>query len=176
LKSLNSFEKKEHISIGKIVNTHGIHGKLCVIYYNEDKTRFFSYKTILLRDPLGHLEPFEVAEAKIHRKFIVVQFKGLDNLNQAEPLVGASVLVEKSALPELEDGEYYWADLIGMEVTTEEGDRLGKISSILPTRGIDVLVIKTGEKEVLVPATEEVIKQVDTASRRMVIHLLKGLT
>ena len=168
-------KKRELIPIGKIVNTHGIHGKLRVIYYNEDKTNFFSYRKILLRDPRGHLEPFEVKEAKIHQKFIIVQFKGLDNLDEAERLVGASVLVERAVLPKLEEGEYYWADLIGMEVLTVKGDRLGEILDIIPTGGTDVFVIKTDKREVLIPATEEVIKQVDMASRRMVVHPLEGL-
>ena len=172
---MNNFDERELISIGRIVNTHGIQGKLRVIYYNEDKTRFLSYKTVLLRDPRGHLQPLEVADARIHRKYIIVQLKGLENIDQAESLVGCSVLVERRSLPKLETGEYYWADLIGMEVTTEEGERLGQVETIIPTSGIDVLVTRLGEKEVLIPATEDVIKQVDITSRRVVVHLLEGL-
>jgi len=158
-----------------IANTHGIHGKLRVKYFNEDKSNFFSYKKVLLRDREGHLGSFEIAEAKVHRKFIVVQFKSIDNLDQAERLVGASVLVEKAAFPKLEEGEYYWADLIGMEVVTASGDRVGEVSDIIPTSGTDVFVIKVGEKEALIPATEERIKQIDVASRRMVIDVMEGL-
>lgn len=168
-------KERELISIGKIVNTHGIQGKLRAIYYSKDKTGFFPYSKILLRDPRGHLEPHKVIEAKIHRKFIIVRLRDVNSLDQAERLVGAPVLVEKATFPKLEEGEYYWADLIGMEVTTVKGDRLGEISGIIPTGGIDVFVVNRGEKEVLIPATEDVIKQVDVASRHMVIHLLEGL-
>jgi len=168
-------KERELIPIGKIVNTHGIQGKLRAVYYSRDKTGFFPYSKILLRDPRGHLEPYEIIEAKIHRKFFIVQLKDVNNLDQAERLVGASVLVEKATFPRLEAGEYYWVDLIGMEVTTVKGDRVGEISGIISTGGIDVFVIKMGEKEVLIPATEDVIKQVNIASRHMVIHLLEGL-
>ena len=176
MKSLNNTEREELLPIGEVARTHGIHGKLRLIYYNEDKTEFHSYREVLLRDLLGHLEPFEVTESTIHRRFVVVRFKGLDSLERAERWVGASVLVEKSSLPELGKGEYYWADIIGMEVTTVRGDRVGKISRIIRTGGIDVFVIETDQAEVLVPATEDVVKEVATTSRRMVIDLLEGLT
>jgi 16S rRNA processing protein RimM len=169
-------KRRDLISIGKVVNTHGIHGKLRVVYYNEDKANFFSYRRVLLEELLGRLEPFEVTEAKIHGKFLIVHFRGLNSLDEAERLIGAALLVERASLPRLEEGEYYWADLIGMEVTSDTGDRLGEILGILPTGGTDVLIVRMGENEVLIPATEEVIKQVDTVSRRMVIHLVKGLT
>ncbi len=168
-------KNRELILIGRVVHAHGIHGKLRIVYYNEDKTSFFRYRKILLRDSFGQLEPFEVTDARIHRKSIIVQLKGFDNLDQAERLVGASVLVEKSALPELEQGEYYWADLIGMEVTNAKGDWVGEVSDIIPTRGADVFVIKAHERELLVPATEEVIREIDLASRRMVICPEEGL-
>lgn len=176
MKSLNSLEKRDLIPIGQVVKAHGLHGKLRVVYYNENKTSFFSYRQILLRDLSGHLGSFEIAEATVHRKSIIVRLKDMDSLDQAESLVGASVLVEKTDLPELEEGEYYWADLIGMEVTNTNGDRVGEVSNILPTGGTDVFVIRMDEKEILIPATAERIKQVDTASRHMIICLSEGLT
>jgi 16S rRNA processing protein RimM len=176
LKSLNNSEREELLPIGKVIHTHGIHGELRLIYYNEDKTGFLPYTQVLLRDLLGHLEPFEVTEARIHGRFVVARFKGLDSLERAKQWVGASVFVERSSLPELEKGEYYWADIIGMEVTTVRGDRVGKISRIIRTGGTDVFVIETDQGEVLVPATEDVVKEIATTSRRMVIDLFEGLT
>jgi 16S rRNA processing protein RimM len=164
------------VRIGEIVSTHGIHGKLRVRYHNEDKKGFLSYKSLLVRNPLGRLEPFEVTEARIHRKLIIVQLRGLDSIDQAERLVGGSVFVERTSLPELEEDEYYWADLIGLEVTTTEGKSVGEVVRIIPTGANDVLVITAGVEELLVPATEEVIKEVDLVSRRMVISLQEGLT
>jgi 16S rRNA processing protein RimM len=164
------------VRIGEIVSTHGIHGKLRVRYHNEDKKGFLSYKSLLVRNPLGRLEPFEVTEARIHRKLIIVQLRGLDSIDQAERLVGGSVFVERTSLPELEEDEYYWADLIGLEVTTTEGKSVGEVVRIIPTGANDVLVITAGVEELLVPATEEVIKEVDLVSRRIVISLQEGLT
>jgi len=170
---LNREEKL--VQIGEIVSTHGIQGKLRVRYHNEDKRGFLSYKRLLLKHPLGCLEPLEVTEARIHRRFIIVQVKGLSTLDQAERLVGGSLFVERTSLPELEEGEYYWTDLIGMDVTTIERELVGQIARIISTGANDVLVIATGGKELLIPATEEVIKEVDLVSGRMVIRLLEGL-
>jgi 16S rRNA processing protein RimM len=175
LKSSNNFRNKDIITIGRIVKTHGIHGRLRLRYYNEDKNSFFAYRMILLMNQAGNLVPFEVTEAKIHQDLILVQLDGVDSLDQAENLVGASVLVEKAALPELKGGEYYWADLIGMEVTDVRGVRLGEVFDIISTGGTDVFVIKMDEKEILIPATEEVIREVDVALRRMVVSPLEGL-
>lgn len=174
MKSLNNPKKRELVTIGRIVKTHGIHGRLRIKYYNEDKS-FFSYRRVLLTDPVGHLESFDVTDARAHKDSIIIQLRNVDHIGAAERLVGASVLVEKEVLPALEEGEYYWTDLIGMEVTTASGERLGEVLDVIPTGGTDVFVVKEGEKEVLVPATEEVIRQVDIASRRMVVDLLEGL-
>lgn len=168
-------KEEDLIPIGKIVGTHGIHGKLRITYYNEDKTSFLRYRRVLVRDLLGRLEPFEVTEAKIHRKLIIVQLKDVDHIDRANRLVGASVLVERTLLPKLEEGEYYWVDLIGMEVITPTGVQTGRVSGIIPTGSSDVFVITINGKEVLVPATEDVIKRVDVVSRRMVIDLKEDL-
>ncbi len=172
---MNKPEKSDLITIGEIVRTHGIHGKLRIRYYNEDKNFFLSYRKILLMDSAGHVEAFEVVEARIHKDFILAQLKNVDGIGQAERFIGASVLVDKASLPALGEGEYYWTDLIGMEVKTVSGDRLGKVSDIIPTGGSDVFVVMEGKKEIFIPANEEVIKQIDTASRHIIVCLLEGL-
>lgn len=175
MKSLNDPRRRDLIPVGKIVKTHGIHGSVRIKYYNEDKSRFSFYRTILLMDSDGCMERFEVTAAKPYKGVVIAQLAGVENLGRARRLVGASVLVEKAALPELEAGEYYWTDLIGMEVTTTRGDRLGEILDIIPTGGTDVFVVKRGEKEILIPATEKFIQKVDASSGHMVVSLLGGL-
>jgi 16S rRNA processing protein RimM len=169
-------KRGELIPIGKIVRTHGIHGKFRVAYYNQDKTNFFSYKAVLVRGSDGDLEPFQIVEASVHHKFIIVRLQDIDHIDQAERLVGAEILVEETDLPKLDEDEYYWNDLIGMKVTTTIGDQLGEVLDILPTGGTDVLVIKRGQKEVLVPATEEWIETIDLPARRLVLYPIENLT
>ena len=81
---------------------------------------------------------------------------------------------QEDALP-LPEGRYYWFELIGMEVFTEEGEQLGTIVDIVETGSNDVYVMKHGKKEVYIPATAEVVKEIDRYGKRMVIHLMDGL-
>jgi len=168
-------KEEELVRIGEIVNTHGIHGRLHVRYHNEDTRGFLAYKRLLLKHPRGRLEVLEVTEARIHRKSIIVQLRGVNTLDQAEHLVGKPLFVERASLPELEEGEYYWTDLIGMDVVTTETEVVGQIVRIVRTGANDVLVVGQGRKELLIPATEEVVKEVDLVSRRLVIQVLEGL-
>ena len=167
---------KEFVTIGQIITTHGIHGKLRVEYYNDDKTNFFSYRQVFLRDPSGHLESFEVLEARVHKKLLLVRLEGVNSIDEAERLLGSAVLVKRASLAKLEEGEYYWTDLIGMEVITHDGKPLGRVAEIIRTGGADVFVVTRGEKEVLIPATEEAIEQVDMDAQRVVVHPIEGLT
>ncbi|NIQ37730.1 MAG: 16S rRNA processing protein RimM [Proteobacteria bacterium] len=176
MKSSNNSQETELIAIGKVIRTHGIHGRLRVRYYNENKSFFLSYGRVLLMTPGGHPKPFGVTEARIHRRQVIVKLENVESIDQAERLVGAPILVEKAALPVLEEGEYYWTDLIGMDVWTERKDRVGKLADIIPTGGTDVFVIKKGEKEILVPANDEVIRKVDIVARHMTVCLPEEMT
>ena len=93
----------------------------------------------------------------------------------AETLRGAALYVEKSRLPDLEDENYYWFELIGMEVYTPDGGYLGRLESILPTGSNDVYVVRDADRETLVPALASVVKAVDTATGRMEVVLPEGL-
>jgi 16S rRNA processing protein RimM len=102
-------------------------------------------------------------------------FRGYDSPEQAKALNGWFVKVPEEEVVPLPEGAYYWFELIGMEVFSEGGERLGTIVDIFETGSNDVYVLKHGGKEVYIPATKEVIMQVDRKTKRMVIHLIDGL-
>ena len=85
---------------------------------------------------------------------------------------GKAVLVDAAELPPLDADEYYWQDILGMRVVTEDGGNVGTITEIFPTRSNDVYVVREGEREVLIPAIKEVVVSIDTKARRMVIRPL----
>ncbi len=120
------------------------------------------------------MKPYEIETAKIQNKFISGRLKGCEGAADAEKLVGASVLVKREDLPPLEEGEYYWFEIIGMDVLTDEGRVLGRVEAILPTRSNDVYLVQ-GKREWLIPATKEVIVRVDREKGHMVIHPIEGL-
>ncbi|MFQ6078826.1 MAG: ribosome maturation factor RimM [Thermodesulfobacteriota bacterium] len=168
--------KGQYIIIGKVSGLHGIEGKLRIHYYNETRSDFLSYRKVYLEDRDGHVRPYEIQEeAKIHKKFISVRLKGCEGAADAEKLIGASVLTKRKNLRPLEEGEYYWFEIIGMDVVTDDGRPLGRVETILPTGSNDVYVVQGCGREWLIPAIEEVIARVDRDKGEMVIHPIEGL-
>lgn len=167
--------KGQYIIIGRVSGLHGIKGKLRIRYYNETRSDFLSYRKVYLEDRDGHVQPYEVQEAKFHKKFISIRLRGCEGIVGAEKLIGASVLVKRESLPSPEEGEYYWFEIIGMDVVTDEGKPLGRVETILPTGSNDVYLVQGHGGEWLIPATEEVIVRVDKDKGQMVIHPIEGL-
>ena len=161
--------------IGKIVNTHGIQGKLRVNSYAESPAVFTSQKFFYVKDEKGVLKKYEVTNAELHKNVILVEFKGVSSFDEAEELVGASILIEKSKLLPLAEDEYYWFEIIGLKVFTDEGTFLGKVERILQTGSNDVYVIRNKDKEYLIPAIAEVVTKIDVIKKTMIIHPLEGL-
>ena len=109
------------------------------------------------------------------RKSFSIKLEGIDNPETAGRLVGCRVLIPSERLEKLPDGEYYWKDIIGLEVRTVDGERLGNIDHIIETGSNDVYVCTGGEREILLPAIEDVIKTIDLEKRFMIVELLEGL-
>ncbi len=167
--------KGQYIIIGRVSGLHGIKGKLRIHYYNETRSDFLSYRKVYLEDRNGHFQPHEIQEAKIHKKFISARLKGCEGIADAEKFIGASVLVDRQNLIPLGEGEYYWFEIIGMDVLTDDGRSLGRVKKILPTGGNDVYLVQGSGGEWLIPATQEVIVRVDKDKGQMVIHPIEGL-
>ncbi len=167
--------EKNLLPIGKVIKPHGVKGKMKVEYFGEDLHRFFFYHKIYIEDEKGRPESYEVLEASPHPPRLIVRLKGIEKIEDAMPLIGKKILVEKEALPELEEGEYYWVDLLGVEVETQEGKRIGKVREIFSTGAHDVYVIETKSGEILLPAIEEVIRSIDLEKRVIKVVRLEGL-
>jgi 16S rRNA processing protein RimM len=168
-------EAHELISIGKVLGPHGIKGQLRIIPFSGDSSSITSLRTLLLRAPGGTYDSYEMASAVAHKKNVLVSLKGFDNINQVLSLVGREVFIRRDQFPRLPEGEYYWCDLIGLVVQTEDGETLGELVDIFETGSNDVYVVKAGVREILIPATEEVILNVNLEARRMIIRPPDGL-
>ncbi len=167
--------EKNLFPIGRVVKPHGIRGKMKVEYFGDDLRRFLSYREIFIQDETNGLESYEILEVVSQPPRLIVRLKGIEKIEETEPLIGKEILVEKEALPELEEGEYYWADLLGMEVETREGKRIGKVKQIFPTGANDVYVVEGRRGEIFLPAIEGVIETVDLKKRVMKVVRMEGL-
>lgn len=169
-------KEKELVLIGKISAPHGIKGQLRVHSFSGDVETFLALKEVLLKESgASNGQWFDVAGAAIHGKKILLSLARFTNINEVLSLVGHELYVRREQLPELDEGEYFWCDLLGLSVKTEEGDVLGKLVDIIATGSNDVYVVKSAEREYLIPAFEDVVVDVDLEAGMMTISPMEGL-
>ena len=153
--------EKNLFPIGRIVKPHGVKGKVKVEYYGVDLHKLSLYCEIFIEDEKGSPEAYEILEAIPQPPRLILRLKGIEKIEEAESLAGREIFVRREALLELEEGEYYWVDILGIEVETPEGKRIGKVKEVFPTGANDVYVVEGKIGEILLPATEEVIRSID---------------
>ena len=154
---------RQPVILGRVVGLFGVRGWVKVHSYTEPREALLEYRGWLLgRD--GDWQPVEVAEGRQHGKGIVVRLQGIEDRDAAAELLGSDIGIDRDALPEAEDGRYYWADLEGLTVVHRDGTELGKVAYLMATGANDVLVVD-GPVERLIPfVPETVILDVDLAA------------
>jgi len=166
------------LTIGKIINTHGIRGELKVWPHTDfPEVRFKAGSRLMLQPPDGG-EPFgvEVQDARPHKNVYLVKLKGFDNINQVEKYKGGSLVVPDDDRVPLAEGEYYIRDIVGCSVVTEDGRELGTITDVLQPSANDVWVVRLpAGRELLIPVIDDVVLDVDVARRTVKVRLLEGM-
>jgi len=170
-----SVEKKDHVLIGEIIGVHGLKGTNKIRSYAESLSLFKPGGSILVRERGGQEKNREINWVKPHGGTALISFKGINDRDQAEALVGSGLYILKEELPELEEDTHFWFDLIGLEVYTTEEKYLGRIESIIETGSNDIYVVQDNKKEVLIPALESVVLDIDIKYKRMQVDLPEGL-
>ena len=151
------------IEIGKIVNTFGIKGEIKIYPY-------VNYIDKIQKFYIGN-EQMKIEKVRFKKNIAIVKIKGIDDINLIEKYKGEIVEINEEDEPELPKGEYYIKDLIGMDVYTDEGKLLGKLDDIFNTGANDIYQVG----DILLPATDEVLKQIDTQNKKIIVHIIKGL-
>lgn len=165
----------DYLQVGVIASTHGIRGEVKVFPTTDDPARFKKLKQVFLDTGNGYLE-MKIEGVKFFKQFVILKFKGFDNINEIEKYKKRPLLVDREHAVRLKKDEYFIADLIGLTVYTEDGKLLGTLTDVLQTGANDVYIVEMEDKkEVLIPAIGECILEVDLEGRKMQVHLLKGL-
>ena len=155
--------------VGKIVGLSGLRGEVKLESYTEPRTRIFSYQPWLLKSGSGEAE-ISGSRGREQGKGVVATLPGIEDRDAAVPLVGTEIWVRRSALPRSKKGEYYWADLEGLEVATVEGAELGRVSHLIATGANDVLVVNDGKRERLIPfVLDDYVREVDFDAGRITV-------
>ena len=166
---------QKRLEVGQIVNTFGIKGEVKVIPFTDDIKRFDELKNVYVKTK-KESKQYKVENVKYHKNMVLIKLEGINNVESAETLRNAFLEIDrKDAIP-LEKGTYFIADLIGLEVYTEEGKLLGKVDDIYNTGSNDIYVVKDElGKQILLPGIKEVIKEVLLEQEKIIVHLIPGL-
>lgn len=163
------------LQVGVISSTHGIRGEVKVFPTTDDNKRFKKLKQVIL-DTGREKRELTVEGVKFFKQFVILKFKGIDNINDIEQYRGKSLYVTRENAVRLEKDEYFIADLIGIKVIDEEDNPFGILKDVLSTGANDVYIVERADgTEVLLPAIKECILSVEPEEGIMKIHLMKGL-
>jgi 16S rRNA processing protein RimM len=159
------------LPIAKVVKVHGLRGQLKVLPYGETFSTLGAEEKITANLPDGTSLTLTVAEIRPHQKAFLLISREIGTVEEAHRLVGAELCVPESRLPLTDTDEFYWYQLIGLEVINLEGQKLGTLEEIIETGSNDVYVVRRGGEETLIPAIEEVVREVDLQRRLMTVDL-----
>ena len=166
---------QKRLEIGQIVNTFGIKGEVKVMPFTDDINRFDYLEKVYVKTRKDEKQ-YKVENARYHKNMVLLKLEGIENPEQAEMLRNAFLEIDREDAIPLEEGTYFIADLIGLEVYTDEGKLLGKVEDIYNAGANDVYVVKDElGKQILLPGIDEVIKEVDLDNEKIIVHLIPGL-
>ena len=163
------------LQVGIITSTHGVRGEVKVYPTTDDPRRFRRLKEVVL-DTGKEKMNLEIEGVKFFKQFVILKFKGLDNINDIEKHRQKSLYVTRKNAVRLQRDEYFIADLIGLKVQDEDGKELGTVKDVIETGANDVYEVEMADgKSLLLPAIKQCILNVDVENGTMQVHVLEGL-
>ncbi|MDO5475790.1 MAG: ribosome maturation factor RimM [Eubacteriales bacterium] len=161
--------------MGVIASTHGLRGEVKVFPTTQMPERFLDLQEVILESPKGE-QRLGIRSVKFFKKFVILGFRGLDRIEDVEKLRGCPLVIERRDAIPLEEGEYYVADLIGISVRTQDGREIGTLREVIETGANDVYAVaREGQKDLLLPAIDDCILDVQPEKGYMTVWLMPGL-
>ena len=163
------------LQVGIITSTHGVRGEVKVYPTTDDPRRFRRLQEVVLDTGREKLN-LEIEGVKFFKQFVILKFKGLDNINDIEKYRQKSLYVTRKNAVRLQRDEYFIADLIGLKVQDEDGTELGTVKDVIETGANDVYEVEMADgRSLLLPAIKQCILNVDVENGMMQVHVLEGL-
>ncbi|WP_404452595.1 ribosome maturation factor RimM [Virgibacillus necropolis] len=163
-------------NVGKIVNTHGIRGEVKVLRISDFEERFFVGETLFLVMENKQPIQLEISSHRTHKGFELITFKGFDNINDVEHFKGSYLKINEDQLTDLDEDEYYYHEIIGCAVYTNNEENIGTVKEILSPGANDVWVVKQEKgKDLLIPYIDDVVQKIDIETKKVVINPIEGL-
>ncbi|MFH1943634.1 MAG: ribosome maturation factor RimM [bacterium] len=163
------------VSVGSIVRPHGVRGEVKIHFFADRPERFKEIRAVYLERKKDEGEWVRVESGRIQGSRSILKLAGVDDRESADSLRGLKIMVRKEDRPLLPEGSFYIFDLIGLEVVSTDGRKIGSVVDVLSTPAQDVYVVEHGGKEIMIPAVKQFIKQVDIEKGFVVVETIEGL-
>ena len=171
---MNRVSPEELLLLGKIARPHGLDGRLRIYSYAQSLKSFLDAGTVFIRPLHGEMAGFKILSVSPHKKVFIMKLDGLDSIEAAEKYRGADIFIRKDTLKR-DDDEFFWFELIGLDVYLDTGRYIGTLKNILPTLSNDIYVVGEGKSEILIPAIQDIVKEIDIENRKMIVYESEGL-
>jgi len=172
---LSQVSPEDLLLVGKVTRPHGLDGRLRILSFAQSEETFLKSRTVFLGAGSGEPRSYRVSSIRPHKNIFLLKLKALDSLEEAEKYRGASIFIKKESLVPKDEDEYYWYELIALGVYLSTGKYLGTIRQIIPTGSHDIYVVRKGDREILVPAIHDIVKEIDLVQKKMIIDDMEGL-
>jgi 16S rRNA processing protein RimM len=163
------------LEVGVVIGIHGLRGDLKIRPLSTGHLALPGARKVYLINSEGLPVQYEAVRSSQHKQNILLRLSGLDNLDAVQPLLGVSVWMAKADLPELDEEQYYWSDLDGLEVVDQQQGLLGRVVGMFATPAHDILEVDGLTGEILIPAIEPFLVQVDRDKGQLHVNLPEGL-
>ena len=165
----------KYLELGQIVNVKGLKGEVKVNSFTDDNTKFERISKVFVKQK-ETMKEYEIEKVGYNKNQVIIKFKNINSIEEAETLRNSYILVDREIFGSLPEGVYYIADLIGLDVYTENGEYLGKVEDIYNTGSNDIYVVKDDlGKQKILPGIDEVIKNIDLDQGKIIVNLIEGL-
>ena len=164
----------EYLSIGQIVNTHGIKGEIKVFPLTDDASRFDKLKEIYIESK-DEMTKYQIESIKHLKNTVILKLKGIDTMNDSEKLRNLYIKVGRWDAVRLPKDSFFICDIVESDVFDIHGELLGKLADVLQTGANDVYIVKDDKREILIPALKSVVKEIDLQNKKIIVDLPEGL-
>ncbi|MCR5829538.1 MAG: ribosome maturation factor RimM [Lachnospiraceae bacterium] len=166
---------EDRLRVGVITSPHGVKGEVNIFPTTDDPSRFKKLKRVIIDNKKDLIE-MEIGNIKFFKNMVIATLDGIEDRNTAEKFRSAEILIDREYALPLEEDEYYICDIIDFDVFSDTDIYLGKLTEVLTASANDVYVVRNEEgREILIPYTHECVLSVDMNSKKIVVHLLKGM-
>lgn len=168
---MENTNKTDILEIGYINNTRGLQGEIKIVHFCDSKDIFKEISSVIIDN-----EKYDIENVKFFKEQVILKLSGIDSIEKAQTYKNKTVFASKEALPKLEEGRFYIADIIGFEVFTDNDEFIGKLLDVDVSGPIDMLVIKReNNKNSYVPNIEKFVSKIDLENKKIIITPIEGL-